>query len=201
MFGNLDSGTSVSYTNDADYPYIIKGTADPIQNSMVVYNRFATKSDYYIEFDNLNIVADAKENSTILTVQTASDVTIHIAIRGNVSLITNRSHCFNVINTGRDSDITVTFDITFVDSDSSFYCFDETIETMNLYDEESETNIVFNINGVQVDSNGEPIIEYDFNQGTWSWSNDYTEASISFPEIHGGEPLVYDVFVQEMETP
>ena len=159
VLGNLDSGTSVSYTNSEDYPYIIKGTADQLSNSMIVYNRFVTKGEYYIEFNNLDIVA--YENSTILNVQTASDVTIHIVIRGDVSLITNGSHCFNVENTGRDSDITVTFDITFIDSDCSFYCFDELLEATNLYNAQAEANIVFNINDIQVDSRGEPIDDED----------------------------------------
>ena len=46
-----------------------------------------------------------------------------------------------------------------------------------------------------------PEPEYDFTQGTWSWSNDYLTAYISFPENNGGEPLTYEAFVQEYETP
>ncbi len=202
VLGNLESETSISYEHDENHPYIVKGTAEEISNSIIVYNRIITKSDYYIEFNNLNLVASVE--NTILDVQTVSDVTIHIAIRGDVSLMTRGSHCFNVENTGSNSDIVVTFDITYIDSDSSFYCFDEYWEATNLYSEESETNIVFNINGVQVNSYGEPMDEigsYDFTQGTWSWSNDYLTAYISFPEVNGGEPLTYEAFVQEYETP
>ena len=43
--------------------------------------------------------------------------------------------------------------------------------------------------------------EYDFENGIWEWSNDYLTAYISFPEIHGGESLTYEAFVQEYETP
>lgn len=159
VLGNPDSDDTISYRNNR---YIIKGTAEGISNFINIYNSGLSipdvgyRSDYYFEFNNLNIIADGNSSSTIFSVQTKYDVTIHIAVRGKVSLTTNGSYCFNVENYS-DDDITVTFDVTFIDEDSSFDCFDELFETTSLYNPESDTNIVFNINGVQVDSNGEEI--------------------------------------------
>ncbi|MBQ7152397.1 MAG: leucine-rich repeat protein [Clostridia bacterium] len=49
----------------------------------------------------------------------------------------------------------------------------------------------------QIEILDEPDIpEYDMNSGTWSWSDDHTEASISFAEIGGGEPLVVKATVE-----
>ena len=39
--------------------------------------------------------------------------------------------------------------------------------------------------------------QYDFANGTWTWSSDYLSASISFAEINGGEPLVIEATISE----
>ena len=43
--------------------------------------------------------------------------------------------------------------------------------------------------------------QYDYESGVWSWSDDYSRASIAFNEIHGGEPLIFDaeISVDEVE--
>ncbi len=46
-----------------------------------------------------------------------------------------------------------------------------------------------------------PEPEYDFENGIWNWNQDYSMASITFSDIYGGEPLTYEAFVQEYETP
>ena len=43
----------------------------------------------------------------------------------------------------------------------------------------------------------QPVAEYDFANGTWTWASDYLSASISFAEIHGGEPLVIEATISE----
>ena len=60
------------------------------------------------------------------------------------------------MNEGED-DVTVTFDITFVDENSSFSCYDNYIDMANIYAEQQNTTIKFNINGVHVNSNGKEI--------------------------------------------
>ena len=40
--------------------------------------------------------------------------------------------------------------------------------------------------------------EYDFDKGTWQWSDGYETASISFPDLNGGEPLVVEAKVETM---
>ena len=162
VFGNSDSDNTIRYSNDSEHPYIITGTAQQISNCINLYNsglsilNVGYKSDYYFEFNNLNIVADSDTNSTIFKLQTKYDVTIHIAIRGDVYFETTNAPSFNIMNDGED-DVTVTFDITFVDENSSFSCYDNYIDMANIYAEQQNTTIIFNINGVQVDPNGEEV--------------------------------------------
>ena len=215
VLGNIESENTIRYNNDSEHPYTIKGTAEDILNCINVYNsglsilNVGYRTDYYFEFNNLNITASSKDYSSIFSVQTKYDVTIHIMVRGYVSFVTSDAYAFAVENTG-ENDVTVTFDITYVDSDSSFRCYDDLLECANLYSPEFEDSIIFEINGVQVDCNGEPIYEeepeeyesnYDFTQGSWAWSNDNLTAYLSFPDMNGGEPYVVEAFVQEMETP
>ena len=199
LYGSYESEQYIDFLNNKDHPYIIKGTANQVTSCFDIYNTgILSRSDYYFVFDNVSINTSSSGEAIIFNLSTTCDVTIHIDIVGEVEFNTSNMYAF-FASTTREN-ISVTFDINYLDQDSSFVCYDDYNETTNYYGC-LDLNVIFKINGVRFDPNGEEISQYDFTQGTWSWSNDYTEAYLSFPEVNGKEALVFEVFVQAMETP